>query len=301
MDRVIRDISKGELKLNTSVGTSPIAGSPSIHDLDSVLQKGFPVIVGVGVTQLGDGRLQPSHYVLVTGRRSNGDYQIIDPGHVDRTSLSQAYHDNFTIRGYVADPPGDISALDITVGNNAEMLLTDPNRKRLGILPKVQAYNEIPQGSYVLDSLVDDITGDAPATVNHSINVFQPMQGSYSLVLTGMSKGPYNLMAQGYTLTGTRVGAVTVSGNTALGFSSTFKIEYASGATPLLTVTQVSGDLNGDSKVDCSDLSIVKSAFGKSTGQPGFDARADVNFDGFINIRDLAFVSQKLPAGTLCH
>ena len=63
----------------------------------------------------------------------------------------------------------------------------------------------------------------------------------------------------------------------------------------------IAGDLNGDGKVDCNDLEIVKLAFGKKTGQVGFDPRADVVPDGIINVRDLAWVSQKLPAGTVCH
>ena len=62
----------------------------------------------------------------------------------------------------------------------------------------------------------------------------------------------------------------------------------------------VPGDLNGDRKVDCADIAIVKASFGKRRGQPGFDARADVNNDGVVDVRDLAFVAQKLPAGTKC-
>ena len=60
----------------------------------------------------------------------------------------------------------------------------------------------------------------------------------------------------------------------------------------------VPGDLNGDGKVDCSDLAIVKASFGKKTGQTGFNALADVNGDGIVNILDLAFVARQLPAGT---
>jgi len=62
----------------------------------------------------------------------------------------------------------------------------------------------------------------------------------------------------------------------------------------------IPGDLNGDGKVDCADIAIVKVAFGKRKGQAGFDARADTNNDGIVDVRDLAFVSQKLPAGTKC-
>ncbi len=62
----------------------------------------------------------------------------------------------------------------------------------------------------------------------------------------------------------------------------------------------IPGDLNGDQKVDCADLAIVKASFGKKKGQPGFDPRADVNKDGVVDLRDLAFVSRQLPVGTKC-
>jgi hypothetical protein len=65
-------------------------------------------------------------------------------------------------------------------------------------------------------------------------------------------------------------------------------------------VAKVPGDLNGDGKVDCSDLAIVRASFGKRSGQPGFDSRADTNNDGVVNVRDLSFVAQKLSAGTRC-
>jgi hypothetical protein len=63
----------------------------------------------------------------------------------------------------------------------------------------------------------------------------------------------------------------------------------------------VPGDVNGDSVVNCADLAIIRASFGKSSGQPGFDLRADVVQDGVINVRDLAFVSQRLPPGTICQ
>jgi hypothetical protein len=61
------------------------------------------------------------------------------------------------------------------------------------------------------------------------------------------------------------------------------------------------GDLNGDGKVDCSDLALVKASFGKRKGQAGYDARADTNKDGTVDVKDLAFVSQKVPTGTRCQ
>jgi hypothetical protein len=65
-------------------------------------------------------------------------------------------------------------------------------------------------------------------------------------------------------------------------------------------VPQMPGDVNGDGKINCADIALVKAAFGTRTGQPGFNPRADVNHDGVVNVMDLAIVSQKLAPGTKC-
>jgi hypothetical protein len=62
----------------------------------------------------------------------------------------------------------------------------------------------------------------------------------------------------------------------------------------------VAGDVNGDGTVTCADASIVRAAFATKVGQAKYDARADVNKDGVIDVRDLAFVTQRLPIGTKC-
>ena len=40
---------------------------------------------------------------------------------------------------------------------------------------------------------------------------------------------------------------------------------------------------------------IVKGSFGRRPGQPGFDARADVNADGVVDIKDWTFINQIVP------
>ncbi len=60
---------------------------------------------------------------------------------------------------------------------------------------------------------------------------------------------------------------------------------------------RLTGDVNGDGLVDCTDLAIIRAAFGNRT----FDPRADVNGDGVIDVRDLAYVAQRVTVGTRCQ
>jgi hypothetical protein len=72
-----------------------------------------------------------------------------------------------------------------------------------------------------------------------------------------------------------------------------------SGSTTL-TVTKLSGDVNGDGVVDCKDVAIILASYGKMKGQSGFDPRADINGDGVVNRLDLSIVVSQLPAGLSC-
>ncbi len=109
-------------------------------------------------------------------------------------------------------------------------------------------------------------------------------------------------------VTNTLIPAVSVSGGLVTGAVNpsgdtvTFTgIASFSTVVALVPTAVIPGDVNGDGRVDCTDVSIVKTAFGKRTGQAGFDARADVNSDGVVNIADLAFVLKQLPSGTVCQ
>ena len=72
-------------------------------------------------------------------------------------------------------------------------------------------------------------------------------------------------------------------------------------ATVPLLVQGTPGDVNGDGVVDCTDLNLVRAAFGRRVNQPGYNPRADFNGDGIVDVSDLAFVARKLPAGMACH
>jgi hypothetical protein len=60
------------------------------------------------------------------------------------------------------------------------------------------------------------------------------------------------------------------------------------------------GDVNGDGVVTCADLAAASGAVGKHSGQAGFNAAADIDGNGVIDIRDIAGISRLLAAGTHC-
>ena len=94
------------------------------------------------------------------------------------------------------------------------------------------------------------------------------------------------------------IGTVNADGLSAT-FAGVARFSTVVAYRPLAGV--VLGDVNGDGRVDCTDLALVRAAFGKSTGQPGYDARADMDRNGKIDVYDLAFVSRRLPPGTNCN
>jgi hypothetical protein len=60
------------------------------------------------------------------------------------------------------------------------------------------------------------------------------------------------------------------------------------------------GDVNLDGEVDCRDLNLVKASFGSRAGSRAFNPDVDVDVNGWIDIRDYAFVARQLPVGTRC-
>ena len=55
---------------------------------------------------------------------------------------------------------------------------------------------------------------------------------------------------------------------------------------PYQTITLLAGDVNGDGKINLTDLSIFKNNFGK-TGSAVTNLLADITGDGKINLLDL--------------
>ncbi|MFN0167836.1 MAG: dockerin type I domain-containing protein [Bryobacteraceae bacterium] len=96
------------------------------------------------------------------------------------------------------------------------------------------------------------------------------------MLAVGSGTGAYTLFLSRLDSDGNIIEQKSQSGTASPGAQSTLSANVAS-----------LGDVNMDSKIDCSDLVIIRMSFGKRTGQAGFDSRADVNPDGIIDVRDL--------------
>ena len=55
---------------------------------------------------------------------------------------------------------------------------------------------------------------------------------------------------------------------------------------------EITGDLNGDTKVDIDDLILLGQAWGTHPGDPSYNSAADINDDGEIDIDDLILLGQ---------
>jgi hypothetical protein len=67
-----------------------------------------------------------------------------------------------------------------------------------------------------------------------------------------------------------------------------------------VVAAKMAGDVNRDNVLDCNDLRLVRASLGTRAGQPGFNPDVDIDSNGIIDIRDMAFVAQKLPVGSVC-
>jgi dockerin type I repeat protein len=302
-DKAARAASNNKLKFDNLGGFVDSVNNPTaakqVLDYALCQKNPHPVIVGVKITSSGPTN-SPGHFVLVTGRDEDGNYTIVDPA-TGATGSLDTYAGEFSTRGIVKDPPGDISSLDIDTDVNASLLVTDSSGNQTGTdVVSGNALQQIPGSAYFLDRYDDDLTGAVDPLPAHLINIATPNQGLYRIVVHGVANGPYNLHIDAFSQDGSPQPSNVISGLAAPGSTATYEVTYTSAPGTTSNVTALPGDRNGDGVVDCTDLGIVKASFGKSIGQAGFDPAADVNADGVVNIFDLATVARALPAGTAC-
>jgi hypothetical protein len=231
-DAAVRDASNYTLKFDDLGGFrssifDPV-GARQLLDEALCRQPAHPVIVGVKLNSLGMGG-SPGHFVLVTGRDEDGNYTILDPATGTTGSLGTAYANEFSTRGIVRDPPGDISALDIGTGSNVSLLVTDAVGNRTGSDPATgNPLQEIPGSAYFVDRLDNDVTGAVDSNPSHMILIPTPKQGTFAIVAQGLNTGPYSVVIRGFSQDGSPQPPILINGNAVPGSATTYTINYAS-------------------------------------------------------------------------
>jgi len=81
----------------------------------------------------------------------------------------------------------------------------------------------------------------------------------------------------------------TFKGNHTLARQATLTIVTDVNTTT--TATLLEGDANGNNLVNIIDFSLLATAFGKATGQQGFNALTDFSNDGLVNILDFSLLA----------
>jgi GH35 family endo-1,4-beta-xylanase len=61
------------------------------------------------------------------------------------------------------------------------------------------------------------------------------------------------------------------------------------------------GDVNGDARLTCSDVSAAMAAIGTRAGEPRFLRNADLDQDGVVDMRDVVAIWRLLPIRMRCH
>jgi hypothetical protein len=202
-----------------------LLGKTSTDALDKALcgtlyGKNLPVIAGVDLDVDGN----PTHFVLVTGR-TNGQYQIADPGDWTNTMLDTS---DFVVRGVITDPI-DNSALDLAIGSHAEIMVTDPSAKQTGYqLSTGTILQDIPHSSHFIDSLRDDETGEPPVGKSQFVDIAQPAQGIYSINLVGLQLGSFMFSVHTRTTDGASQVDAQIPGIAGPGSNTGFTLQYSS-------------------------------------------------------------------------
>jgi probable HAF family extracellular repeat protein len=261
VDDSIRDASSAGLVLRPLPGgpkTSITDPSATTQLSQALCQNNLPVLVGVNLSpnEKGTG-YNAGHWVLVTGVSTAQDgtqtFTIADPGHRSYTSLAgQPYNGEFQTRGVITTTTNSASGLDVYTDNNADLIVTDPGTNQTGIDPTSGVLlQNIANSAYFGDSLDNATTGEVvPGFTLHTVQMFQPVAGMYSITVSGIATGPYLLTVSPWSVSGQSEGSLTAQGNiSAPGASATYSVTYdPTGATsPTLlasTATNLAVSLN---------------------------------------------------------
>jgi hypothetical protein len=188
------------------------------------------------------------HFVFVTGKGSDGDWRVFDPGwSTSEANSLNAHFSGFTtykngqptfrqfqvqdVRLFASNPNASPGALSIQAFSPVELLVTDPEGRRLGLSDGVDVF-EIPKGSYFRDfPLANDdregmsLGGDSSG--RKTAYVAFPEAGGYRVDIVGTALGTYTLEFRSVAEDGT-AREIRLSGVANVGSAARFAVGYSS-------------------------------------------------------------------------
>ena len=139
--------------------------------------------------------LPNTHWMVATGLNENNDYLVNDPKNGRDKFYGESWETSNSTRGLIG--PGfvvtDPSGISIYLHSPAELLLTDPQGRKLGLDPvSGESFKEIPKSYYELTGLTDQVTGQTEEP-SKELTFSSPINGEYILEVIGTGSGDYNL------------------------------------------------------------------------------------------------------------
>lgn len=173
--------------------------------LAEYLNKNQPVIAKEA---RGRGGLPHDHFIVIDNKLAT-TYGVKDPAWYNTKTLNEITDNSNHIRGYENGFDGlriykkgdEITRPSMTfgLGSPAELLITDPQGRKVGKDQNGIEYNEIPNAFYFEENY-DDPTGEEPPSEdkNKSLYILEPLKGEYKLNVIGTGNGSYSLYSSFY-------------------------------------------------------------------------------------------------------
>jgi hypothetical protein len=267
------------------------------------MDQGIPAIVPVD---------SGNHYVLTVGKSlspaGNSTWYINDPLRRSLYNLFPTldyYGNKFTRIQYGKELPGSASlaSLSIYLGSPGELLITDQLGRRTGTDPTTNtSYSEIPNASYNLDTLEDEVNQIANSDPLKDFYLPSPGDGQYIVQVIGMGTGNFHLHTLAYNAQGSP-GSSSSLGTTQPGEVHSYLINFSSAtgaSTPKAattvpidvkpgdTVSAINPTSNGKIPVailstanfDATTVDPSSVRFGPAASSPTHSQVEDVNGDG---------------------
>ena len=139
-----------------------------------------------------------SHWMVATGLNTDQGFIVQDPAPREDMYYGQTWRRSNSTRGLVGTGylVTDPSGISIYLHSPAELLLTDPQGRKLGMDPATgQHFKEIPQSYYEYTAITDQETGFTPEPTKE-LTFAKPIDGEYFLEVIGTGTGDYYLEVQ---------------------------------------------------------------------------------------------------------